>query len=269
MISDMDENFTSLVFFTVLSQTAAGALIFRELTLIRGGSEFISDRFRKKSLLIITLLFVLSLAIAFFHLGYPINALNSLNNIGKSWLSREILSLSLLIAALLIYLTIILKNRSERAARTLSIVTMILSILFIFSMINLYLIPSIPSWYHPFTPVSFIITTLLCGFVLLALIIGENNDRLIQKTRIFIGLLIIFSLVNNIMFPGTFLKQGVALFVIRIVLSLMSLLLLSGKKIGMPSNKTFIRLVILFVILFSSEIINRYIFFLSFDKHGL
>jgi anaerobic dimethyl sulfoxide reductase subunit C (anchor subunit) len=265
----MNESFTSLVFFTTLSQTATGALIFRELTIMRGGFEFMSDRFKKRSLLIISLLLILSLAIAFFHLGYPINALNALNNIGKSWLSREILSLSLLIATLIIYLIVAVKYKSERGAKTLSIVTLILSISFIFSMIKLYLVPSIPSWYHPFTPVSYIITTLLCGFLLLVCITAEINDRFILKARPFIAILIFFSLLNTIMFPGSFLKQGIVLFIIRTALTFMSLILLSGKKFIIPSNKTFVRLVILFVILFSSEIINRYIFFLSFDKHGL
>jgi anaerobic dimethyl sulfoxide reductase subunit C (anchor subunit) len=269
MTSDMHENFTYLVFFTTLSQTAVGALIFREMTIMRGGFEFISDRYKKRSLLIITFLLILSLAIAFLHLGYPVNALNALNNIGRSWLSREILSLSLLIVALLIYLIVIFKDKSWRAAKTLSLVAIFLGISFIFSMIKLYLVPSIPSWYHPFTPVSYIITTLLCGFVLLAVIIGNKYDRIILNTRPFIAILIFFSLLNTIIFPGSFLKQGIVLFIVRTALTFMSLILLSGKKFIRPSNKTFIPLVILFFILFSSEIINRYIFFLSFDKHGL
>jgi anaerobic dimethyl sulfoxide reductase subunit C len=265
----MHESFTSLVFFTTLSQTAIGALIFRELTIMRGGSDFITDRFKIRSLFIITFLLILSLAIAFFHLGYPINALNAINNIGRSWLSREILSLSLLIATLIIYLIVIIKYESERWAKTLSIVTIILSISFIFSMIKLYLVPSIPSWYHPFTPVSYIITTLLCGYLLLVSISRYKNDSFIPLTRPFITILILFSLLNTIMFPGSFIKPGIELFIIRVALTIMSLILLSGKKINIPSNKTFVRLVILFVILFISEIINRYIFFLSFDKHGL
>ena len=265
----MDESFTSLVFFTVLSQTAAGGLLFRELSVMRGGFEFISDRFRKRSLLIITLLLILALAIAFFHLGYPVNALNALNNIGKSWLSREILSLSLLIAALLIYLIIIFINKSERAAKALSLVTMILSISFIFSMIKLYLIPSVTSWYHPFTPVSFIITILLCGNLLLSVIIGKNIERFNSIAAPLNVILIISSLANSILFPGTFSEQRLYLFIIRTALSIISLFIIVVAYFRTPSNKTCIRWVILFLLVLSSEIINRYIFFLSFEKTGL
>lgn len=265
----MHENFTSLVFFTVLSQTAVGTLIFRELFILRGGFESDSTSFRKKSLFTITILLILSLSIAFLHLGYPLNAFNALNNIGKSWLSREIFALSMLITTLLLYLIIVMKNISERIEKILSFISLFLCISLIFCMIKLYMIPSVIPWNHPFTPVSFIITTLLCGIVLLSLILNKNDDRFISTVKPFIAVLIFFSLVNSILFPGTFVKQGIILLVIRILLSVVSIIILFREKIKLQSNKTVILWVILFLILFSSEILNRYIFFLSFDKHGL
>jgi DMSO reductase anchor subunit len=131
------------------------------------------------------------------------------------------------------------------------------------------MIPTIISWNNPFTPVSFIITTLLCGIVLVAVIIDKSNFRFIQTSTPLIVIFIIFSLINSIIFPGSFSKQSVNLFIIRTALSVLSLLIIAFIYFRSESNKTFIWWVILFVTVFSSEILNRYIFFLSFDKSGL
>jgi anaerobic dimethyl sulfoxide reductase subunit C (anchor subunit) len=265
----MNENFTSLVFFTVFCQTAVGALLFRWLILLKSGTEFTPSDFRRISLIIIVILLFLSLAIAFLHLEKPIHAFNAVNNLGKSWLSREILSLSLLMAFLLFYLMFISKINNEKREMIISALSIISGISLIYSMIKLYMIPTIISWNNPFTPVSFIITTLLCGIVLVAVIIDKSNFRFIQTSTPLIVIFIIFSLINSIIFPGSFSKQSVNLFIIRTALSVLSLLIIAFIYFRSESNKTFIWWVILFVTVFSSEILNRYIFFLSFDKSGL
>jgi anaerobic dimethyl sulfoxide reductase subunit C (anchor subunit) len=265
----MNENFTSLIFFTILSQTATGALIFRELILFRGGFEFISDHFRRKSILIITFLLFLSLTISFLHLGKPIHALNAINNLGNSWLSREIFSLSLLMTSLAVYMILVIRNNYKRTEKTISAISMVLAISFLFSMIKLYMIPSVISWNNPFTPISFIITTFLCGVVLLTVIIGKNIDNINLITAPLIAIFIISSLANSIFFSGTFINQSFYLFIIRAALSMTSLGIVASLKFRMQSNKTSFRRVILFMMVLSSEIINRYIFFLSFEKSGL
>jgi anaerobic dimethyl sulfoxide reductase subunit C len=111
----MNDNFTSLVFFTVLSQTAVGALIFRALMLLKGGHDLATFEFGKISLLAIAILLFISLSIAFLHLGKPAHALNALNNLGKSWLSRELLSFSILTATIMIYFIIATRVASGKA----------------------------------------------------------------------------------------------------------------------------------------------------------
>jgi anaerobic dimethyl sulfoxide reductase subunit C (anchor subunit) len=265
----MNENFGSLVFFTVLSQTAAGALLFRWLILLKGGFEFTHSDFKRISLIVIVLLLSLALAIAFLHLGNPVHAFHALNNLSKSWLSREIFSLSLLLATLLLYSLFFLKNNNEKTEMIIAMVSIMSGISLIYSMIKLYMIPSIISWNNPFTPVSFIITTFLCGIVLLVVITGKNNYQFISIATPVIAVLIISSLINSFLFPGTFLKGSFNLFIIRIVLSVLSLSVIALINFRFQSNKIFILWVILFLIVTSSEIINRYIFFLSFEKSGL
>ena len=265
----MNENFTSLLFFTILSQMAVGTLIFRELILLRGWFEFISYQFRKRSLHVIVILLFLSLVIAFLHLGNPLHAFNAIKNFGKSWLSREIFSLSLLMAALLLYLIIVLRNNHLRTERIISFISVMLCISFVYSMIKLYMIPSVISWNNPFTPVSFIITTFLCGLILLAVIIWKNFDGFNYIIALLTAILVICSLANSILFYGTFLKQVYYLFIIRTALSIISLLIITVLNFRFQSNKTGIWWVILSLIVVVSEIINRYIFFLSFEKSGL
>jgi DMSO reductase anchor subunit len=265
----MNENFTSLVFFTVLSQTAVGALIFRWIALFTGEPDIISPDFKKISLLIITLLLLVSLAIAFFHLGNPVHAFSAINNLKRSWLSREILSLSLLMGTLLLYLVFVTINNSEKAEMIFSVISVPLSILLIYSMIKLYMIPSVITWSNPFTPVSFINTTLLCGILLLIIITGRSNYGFISAVTPLIAVLIISSLINSFLFPGSFFKQNINLLLIRISISILSLVLIALIYFKTQSNKTLIWWVIIFVTVMSSEIINRYIFFLSFDKSGL
>ena len=265
----MNENFTSLVFFTVLSQTAVGALIFRWLVFLKGGFEFTLPDFKRISLIVIVLLLFLSLAIAFLHLGNPVHAFHALNNLGKSWLSREIFSLSLLLATLLLYFVFFKKNNNEKTEMIIAMVSIISGISLIYSMTKLYMIPSIITWNNPFTPISFIITTFLCGIILLAVITGKSNYKFIAIAAPFIAVLIISSLINSFLFPGTFLKGSFNLTIIRIVLSILSLSVIALINFRFQSNKIFILWVILFLTVTSSEIINRFIFFLSFEKSGL
>jgi anaerobic dimethyl sulfoxide reductase subunit C (anchor subunit) len=265
----MNENFTSLVFFTVICQTAVGALIFRWLIILRDGFENAPAGLRKISLLAIAILLILALSIAFFHLGNPKHSLNALNNIGKSWLSREIFSLTFLIATLLLYLIVITKSNPGKSEMVFSGISIIAGISLTYSMIRLYMIPSVITWNSPFTPISFIITTLLCGILFLILMTGKHDERFIGGITLLIAVFIIASFINSLLFQGSFGKQNHNLFIIRTALSVLSLLIVAMIYFGALSNKTFILWVILFVMIFSSEIINRYIFFLSFDKSGL
>lgn len=265
----MSENFTSLVFFTVLSQTAAGALILRELLLLTGGTDFISAKNRKISLPVISTILLFSLVIAFLHLGNPLLAFNAINNIGRSWLSREIFSILILLASLLLYLIISVNGKFRQTEKVLSVVIIVFCLFLVFSMIMLYMIPAVISWNTPFTPLSFVITSFLCGIVLFAFFTIEAGIRFNSVAAKFIALFIILSLANNIIFQGSFLKQEIPLLIIRTIFSLVALLITLLNIFSIKTNKTYIWWVILFVMVLSSEIINRYIFFLSFEKSGL
>jgi anaerobic dimethyl sulfoxide reductase subunit C len=264
----MNDNFTSLVFFTVLCQTAVGALIFRALILFNGGQNLVTFNFGRISLFAIAILLFISLGIAFFHLGKPAHALSALNNLGKSWLSRELLTFSLLSATILTYFILTTRGTSEKTEIIFSAFSILAGISLMYCMIRLYMIPS-TSWYNPFTPVSFTITTFVCGAAMIAVIIGKINNGFSSMVLPLLTIFIIFSLINSILFPGSFFEQNLNFFRVRTALSVLSLLILAMIFFSTQANKIFILWVILFMIVLSSEIINRYIFFLSFEKSGL
>jgi anaerobic dimethyl sulfoxide reductase subunit C len=265
----MNDNFTSLVFFTVFCQTAVGALIFRWLILLKQGFDNTSFEFRRISLLVISLLLIVSLAIAFLHLGKPAHAFYAVNNLANSWLSREIFTLSLLIATLLSSLIIARGNGDMKKEMITSIAGIIIGLSLVYCMIRLYMIPLVVTWNNPFTPVSFVTTTFLCGILLMAIISGKENKSALLASAPVIAIFILSSIINSFLFNGSFLKQGNTLLIIRAALSLLSIILIATIYFRPESNKIVTLWVILFMIVISSEIINRYIFFLSFEKSGL
>jgi DMSO reductase anchor subunit len=136
-------------------------------------------------------------------------------------------------------------------------------------MIMLYMIPSVISWHNPFTPISFIITTLLCGIILIGAITGKTDYWFNRAAAFIITALIILSVANSVIFHGSYLKEEISLFIIRIILSVIALVITSLRIFRTGTNKTSVWWVILFVVVISSEIINRFMFFLSFEKSGL
>jgi hypothetical protein len=103
----------------------------------------------------------------------------------------------------------------------------------------------------------------------LSIIIRKNSDGFSSIIALLTAILVICSLANSILFYGTFLKQVYYLFIIRTALTIMSLLIITVLNLRFQLNKTSIWWVILSLIVVVSEIINRYIFFLSFEKSGL
>jgi anaerobic dimethyl sulfoxide reductase subunit C len=265
----MNENFTSLVFFTVLCQTATGALIFRGLTLLWKSNETITYESARLTLAAISVLLIISLVLAFFHLGKPVHAINAINNLSKSWLSREILSLSILIALVLSFLLINNRSNIVKIEPVFFIVSSITGIIIVYSMIRIYMIPVIISWYNPFTPVSFICSTLLCGLAYFLIFNYRQSTSMNSIAIILIAIFILSSFINSTLFKGSFIGSNIWLYVIRTILLLVALSIVTAFFFSVRLNKMFSLWVILFIMIICSELINRFIFFLSFEKSVL
>jgi len=156
-----------LAVFTVLGQTAAGVYLVTVLPLyLFPGRPGASATRNTRLLLLILVAAVLAAAaaVSFFHLGRPFRAVNALNNIRSSWLSREILSELIFLGGLGILAGLELLGYGEApAARAAAGIAAAAGTLFLFSMIRLYMLPTVPAWNGPYTPLSFVLTAALTG----------------------------------------------------------------------------------------------------------
>jgi anaerobic dimethyl sulfoxide reductase subunit C len=189
----------ALIAFTLISQLVVGSLLVYTMIFFTGQSAIsqLSSGFNAKTPEILLLVgMVIATIISFLHLGNPVNAIEALNNIATSWLSREILSLTLFtISLFLLFLGRWLMNSRERIISVLFFLSAIAGIYFIIVMIQLYTIPIVVSWATWHTPVSFAITTLILGITgVLSYFVIFN--RKMEKIRHLLQLLMVFLFIE-------------------------------------------------------------------------
>jgi anaerobic dimethyl sulfoxide reductase subunit C (anchor subunit) len=158
---------------------------------------------------------MVALILSFFHLNNPINAVNALNNLKTSWLSREILFVSLFLFCLVLLNGILyFKNPGIQSYRTYILVTTLMGIILVYTMSRLYMIPTVPAWSGVSTLIEFYSTALLIGsaFVLGIDLYQGTKSRGEQgpgnKTRILASISLVA--VALIFVNGLFFSQNVA-----------------------------------------------------------
>lgn len=155
-----------LMLFTVFAQTAVGAFILMSVVLLRAPVEADVRVRIIKSMFFLWVLMGIGFAVSTGHLGSPFRAINALNRIGSSWLSNEIFFGSLFFAAGgLFWLAELLNKGSEAARKGLMVAAAVLGAIFMFAMIRVYMIDTVPTWNVVYTPLSFVITVIVSGCV--------------------------------------------------------------------------------------------------------
>lgn len=156
-----------LILFTVMVQMSVGAFLFlgviHHLSLVKLDDK-ITAAIIKPILNVTGYILVIALIVAGFHLGNPINAINALNNLETSWLSREILSLIIFLFSGVFFLLIYYRHHSNRKLIFfLALITVTLGYITIVSMAMVYMLETVPVWNNPFTPLAFTFTSLILG----------------------------------------------------------------------------------------------------------
>lgn len=157
----------ALIIFTILGQMSVGAFVVLGLVhffAVRKAGQEEADRLSDRALLAIGPVLVLGMLASLFHLGNPLNAYQSIANIGTSWLSREILAG--VIFAVLGGLFAIMQWRklgSFALRNAIALVTAVVGLVLVYSMSQVYMLPTQPTWNTWATPVSFFVTTFLLG----------------------------------------------------------------------------------------------------------
>jgi len=155
-----------LVLFTLLFQAAAGAAAtFWALAgLGRAGAS------GRLPAIVIFLPAVLSAVLSLFHLGRPFRAPRSILNLGRSWLSREILFLLTFEAAAAAM--VLDEPLGLQAGGILRPVAAISGLACIFMMSKIYTLPAVPDWNSWRTPASFFSSAFVLGGLTAGLVIG-------------------------------------------------------------------------------------------------
>ncbi|MFI2754999.1 dimethyl sulfoxide reductase anchor subunit family protein [Cellulomonas sp. P22] len=177
-----------LVAFTILAQMSVGSFVILglvQLSLVRKHGQEAVDKLSTPALYAIGPAIVLGLIASMLHLGNPINALNSINHLGSSWLSREIFSGSAFAGLGAIFAVVQWRRWLTPLLRQiLAGITALVGLVLVWCMSMVYMLPTVPAWNHWATPVSFFTTTFLLGalaigaaFVIVYTVRKPNNDE--------------------------------------------------------------------------------------------
>ncbi|GIG23882.1 dimethyl sulfoxide reductase anchor subunit family protein [Cellulomonas denverensis] len=156
-----------LILFTLLSQMAVGAFVVLGVVQVvarRRHDAATVDRLTTPALYAIGPVMVAALLVSMIHLGNPINALNVLNHLGSSWLSREILTGCAFTGLGAAFAICQWRGWFGPVLRqVLAAVTALVGLVFLWATANVYLIPTVPAWNSWTTPVTFFATSFLLG----------------------------------------------------------------------------------------------------------
>lgn len=154
-----------LMLFTVLGQCVVGGFIIMALALLFADVSAERQARITTAMLGLWVLMAIGFIASMMHLGSPLRALNSLNRVGPSALSNEIASGSLFFAVGgLGWLLSVINKLSPTLRQVWLVVTMILGVIFVWMMARVYnTIDTVPTWYTPWTSLSFFLTMFIGG----------------------------------------------------------------------------------------------------------
>lgn len=179
----------ALLIFSFCLQAAIGIMLFTALTKqLYPGKEF------KAAAIVAAGLSVVGIIASLAHLGRPLSALNSLGNLGSSWLSREVLSAGLFMGITVIYAFIqYFKIQQESLNLILRWAASAVGLLTIFFMSKLYTMASVPVWHGLNTFVDFYATSVAVGallFMVMSLKELEDVDRRIYGFSVLLAVIL-------------------------------------------------------------------------------
>ncbi len=123
-----------------------------------------ADKLSDRALLAIGPVVVLGLLVTFLHLGNPINAPRAISHFATSWLSREIiLSIAFGVLGAAFALMQWRKISTANVRNALALIVALVGVVLVYAMSMVYRIVTVPAWDTIATPINFYITTFLLG----------------------------------------------------------------------------------------------------------
>ena len=167
----------SLIFFTVLAQTAVGGylLVSSRALAMRHSVEKINSY--KVPMFVLWAIMGIGFIFSTTHLGSPLRAFNAFNQLGTAWLSNEVFfGATFFAVGGLQWLLSVLKKGGANLQKALMVVAMVLGAIFMYSMVKVYMIDTVPTWFNIYTPISFVMTIVVAGLLLSQFVFVSAKD---------------------------------------------------------------------------------------------
>ncbi|MBY7142066.1 dimethyl sulfoxide reductase anchor subunit [Virgibacillus sp. NKC19-3] len=273
-----------LLIFTITMQAAIGGIFMLWFFQLRNRNKETLNMFHlfKIPLIVIALLSLVGLGASFAHLGSPMNAMNTLRNIGSSWMSREILVTGLFIGLACVNAAWALYRK--KISSWLLLVATLVGFVDVYCMAAIYSNSLIGPWNSIHTFLSFYGTTFILGAVLaVALLIPtlyKQKMELEAKQFLKIALITVlvgigFHAIGIALFPATMVETSIiestatagvlssyqGMIASRWVISVLGIALL-GYLVLSSNKKYLVNLSFIALLIFvMSEGMSRYVFY--------
>ncbi|MEL0610587.1 dimethyl sulfoxide reductase anchor subunit family protein [Vibrio echinoideorum] len=275
----------SLIFFTVLAQTAVGGyLLIGARALVLGHDEEKLNSY-KVPMFILWALMGLGFMFSTTHLGSPLRAFNAFNQLGSAWLSNEVFfGAAFFAVGGLQWLLSVLKKGGVAIQKALTVAAMVLGAIFMYAMINVYMINTVPTWDNIYTPLSFIMTMVVGGLLLSQFVIVFANDSRFTVDRNITMLAVIAVAISLLVTVGKLnligdiqtsaakaseLVDGLGSYVILQVALLMASLLVWILPMLNKAKVNPVNLGLALILFLASELIGRGLFYSLHMTSGL
>ncbi len=292
----MNSNEWPLVLFTLLSQISLG-IIFAAfmVSFVMKNTDTPAVGELKRLLVIVAMsLMGVALIISFLHLSSPQHAVYAISNTGASWLSREILLAAMYLFTLLVCFTSLSYNVPHRSMFDYFFLTsLVIGVIMVWTMVRVYMLPTVPLWNTPGTPVAFFNSALLLGSSGLLLMIllkaiktgGFPEMQPVQSMLFYMtaGAVFIFVLNKMFLMPdvtavqggftapviGTWIKITQNLLIVAGFTILTYWYLRHASQIAGSFQTSFYLILAATVCFFLAELAGRYIFYASYYRVGV
>ncbi|MFA0613698.1 dimethyl sulfoxide reductase anchor subunit family protein [Vibrio splendidus] len=275
----------SLIFFTVLAQTAVGGyLLIGARALVLGHDEEKLNSY-KVPMFILWALMGLGFMFSTTHLGSPLRAFNAFNQLGSAWLSNEVFfGAAFFAVGGLQWLLSVVKKGGVAIQKALMVGAMVLGVIFMYAMINVYMINTVPTWDNIYTPLNFIMTMVVGGLLLSQFVIVFANDSRFTVDRNITMLAVIAVAISLLVTVGKLnligdiqtsaakaseLVDGLGSYVILQVALLMASLLIWILPMLNKAKVNPVNLGLALVLFLASELIGRGLFYSLHMTSGL
>ena len=168
----------ALIVFTILGQLAAGAMlvlmIVRAYATNKAGVEE-ADRLTDGPLFMVFPIMGLALISSLLHLNNLKNILGAVPNLATSWMSREVIISVVFVVVVFIYTLLQWRKIGSTVLRdVIGWIAALIGVVQVYAMGLVYMIRTQPSWNTIATPISFMVTALLLGFLAVAIALVVN-----------------------------------------------------------------------------------------------